>query len=447
MRPYPYQEEGIAFLAARRRAALLDEPGLGKTAQAIEAMSRVGARRTLIIAPLIVVPNWERELAAWAPWASVQRLKAGRDKLGDASVVICPHSLIASRKLHAQLCATRWHCAIVDEAHAFKTPSAQRTQALYSRTSGVAQCCDRLWILTGTLAPNNASEVYSHLSALAPNTLLHNGRPMSYWQFVARYCQVETVNFGRGRGAVQRIVGNRNAEELRGIIESVSLRRRKADVLRDLPASRSAVVPLPAPSQQALRPLREVLGRIADEAQVDLDSLASADLLEVLRNSAEFGTYRRVSGEVKAAAAIDYLRTELDGGLRKVVVFAHHLSVIAALAEGLADYGVEVISGSVPADERQRIVDRFQTDPACRVVVGQLTAASVGVTLTAASDVVFVEASWTPGDNRQAADRVHRIGQNEPVLVRYLAMQDSVDADVMAAIERKTAMISELGMS
>ena len=445
MRPYPYQEEGIAFLASRRRAALLDEPGLGKTAQAIEAMSRVGARRTLIVAPLIVVANWERELAAWAPWASVQRLKAGRDKLGDASVVICPHSLIASRKLHAQLCARQWDCAIVDEAHAFKTPSAQRTQALYSRASGVAQCCDRLWILTGTLAPNNASEVYSHLSALAPNALLRNGRPMSYWQFVARYCQVETVNFGRG--TVQRIVGNRNAEELRGIIESVSLRRRKADVLRDLPASRSAVVPLPAPSQKALRPLREVLDRIAGEAQVDLSSLDSADLMEVLRNSTEYATYRRVSGEVKAAAAVDYLRTELDGGLRKVVVFAHHLSVLATLAEGLADYGVEVISGSVPADQRQRIVDRFQGDPTCRVVVGQLAAASVGVTLTAASDVVFAEASWTPGDNRQAADRVHRIGQSEPVLVRYLAMQDSVDADVMAAIERKTAMISELGMS
>ena len=445
MKPYPYQEEGIAFLAARRRAALLDEPGLGKTAQAIEAMARVAARRTLILAPLIVVGNWERELAAWAPWASVQRLRKGRDRISDASVIICPHSLIASRQIHAQLCAGQWDCAIVDEAHYFKTPGAQRTQALYSRAHGVANHCERLWILTGTLAPNNASETYSHLSQLAPNALLCNGRPMSHAMFVARYCQVETVNFGRG--SVQRIVGNRNADELRSIIESVSLRRRKVDVLRDLPASRSAVVPLPPPSQKALRPLREVLDRIAGEAQVDLSSLDGADLMAVLRDSAEFGTYRRLTGEVKAAAAVDYLRNELDSGLPKIVVFAHHLSVIAQLAEGLADYGVEVIAGSVAADDRQRIVDRFQTDPSCRVVVGQLAAASVGITLTAASDVAFVEADWTPGNNRQAADRVHRIGQTAPVLVRYLAMQGSVDADVMAALERKTAMLSELGMS
>ena len=172
--------------------------------------------------------------------------------------------------------------------------------------------------------------------------------------------------------------------------------------------------------------------------------LGGAELLTAVRDSSEFSSYRRLSGEIKTDAAIEYLIGELESGLEKVVVFAHHIGIIQQLTAALSAYGAVAITGDVSADARQGIVDKFQTDPDCRVVIGQLTAASTGITLTAASDVVFVEADWTPGTNKQASDRVHRVGQNKPVLVRYLTMEDSVDELVTAAIMRKARMISEL---
>jgi len=419
--------------------ALLDEPGLGKTAQAIEALARVEAKRTLLIVPLIVIANWERGLGMWAPWLSTQRLRNGRAVVdADVSVVLCPHSLIARETILSQLRAQDWDVVIVDEAHYFKNPKAARTQALYGKVTGVAPKAERLWLLTGTLLPNNASEAWTHLTQLAPESITYNGRMMQHWQFTQRYCEYEETRFGK------RIIGNRNAEELRHILSSCTLGRRKADVLPDLPASLSVGVTLPAPTRKQLKPMEDLLDRISEETGRNVRQLGGAELLTAVRDSSEFSSYRRLSGEIKTDAAIEYLIGELESGLEKVVVFAHHIGIIQQLTAALSAYGAVAITGDVSADARQGIVDKFQTDPDCRVVIGQLTAASTGITLTAASDVVFVEADWTPGTNKQASDRVHRVGQNKPVLVRYLTMEDSVDELVTAAIMRKARMISEL---
>jgi len=439
MKPFAYQETGIEFLASRKSAALLDEPGLGKTAQAIEALARVDAKRTLLIVPLIVIANWERELGMWAPWLSTQRLRNGRAVVdADVSIVLCPHSLIARETILSQLRSQDWDVVIVDEAHYFKNPKAARTQALYGKVTGVAPKAERLWLLTGTLLPNNASEAWTHLTQLAPESITYNGRMMQHWQFTQRYCEYEETRFGK------RIIGNRNAEELRGILADCTLGRRKADVLPDLPASRSVGVTLPAPTRKQLKPMEDLLDRISEETGRNVRQLGGAELLTAVRDSSEFSSYRRLSGEIKTDAAIEYLIGELESGLEKVVVFAHHIGIIQQLTAALSAYGAVAITGDVSADARQGIVDKFQTDPDCRVVIGQLTAASTGITLTAASDVVFVEADWTPGTNKQASDRVHRVGQTKPVLVRYLTMEDSVDELVTAAIMRKARMISEL---
>lgn len=439
MKPFAYQETGIEFLAGRQRAALLDEPGLGKTAQAIEALSLVGAKRTLLIVPLIVIANWERELGMWAPWASTQRLRNGRAVVDpDVSIVLCPHSLIARETILAQLRSQDWDVVIVDEAHYFKNPKAARTQALYGKVTGVAPKAERLWLLTGTLLPNNASEAWTHLTQLAPESITYNGRMMQHWQFTQRYCDYEETRFGK------RIIGNRNADELRGILASCTLGRRKADVLPDLPASRSVRVTLPAPTRKQLKPMEDLLDRISEETGRNVRQLGGAELLAAVRESSEFSSYRRLSGEIKTDSAIEYLLGELESGLEKVVVFAHHIGIIQQLTAALSGYGAVAITGDVSADARQGLVDKFQTDPDCRVIIGQLTAASTGITLTAASDVVFVEADWTPGTNKQASDRVHRVGQTKPVLVRYLTMEDSVDELVTAAIMRKARMIAEL---
>jgi len=437
--PFSYQRVGIDFLVDNKRAALLDEPGLGKTGQALEAINRMQAKRTLLIVPLVVVPNWERELGMWSPWASYQRLKTGSAKVdADASVVICPTSLLSRRnKVVEQLASQDWDVVVVDEAHHYKNHESTRTVNLYGR-AGIAVRAEHLWLLTGTLVPNNPSEVWTHLLHLAPEEMTHNGRPMSHYAFVQRYCEFEETRFGR------KIVGAKNTAELRDIIDSCSLRRLQRTVLADLPAMRRSTVDLPKPTRKQMAPLSDLLDRMSEELRTDVRKLDGAELLQVFQQSDSFSTYRRLCGELKTELAAEWLREELDSGLAKVVVFAQHRGVIEELAGALADYGVEQIHGGVGTDARQAAVDRFQQSTASRVIICQLTAASVGITLTASTNAVFIEADWVPGTNIQAEKRIHRIGQQHPVLVRYLQLADSIDQIITEALVVKTSMIAAL---
>tara|TARA_R110002110_G_scaffold158976_4_gene356618 strand:- start:387 stop:1715 length:1329 start_codon:yes stop_codon:yes gene_type:complete len=439
VRPFAYQRAGIDFLVDNKRAALLDEPGLGKTGQALEAINRMQAKRTLLIVPLVVVPNWERELGMWSPWASYQRLATGRAEVDpDVSVVICPTSLLSRRnKVVEQLAGQDWDVVVVDEAHHYKNHESTRTVNLYGR-AGIAVRAEHLWLLSGTLVPNNPSEVWTHLLHLAPEAMARNGRPMSHYAFVQRYCEFEETRFGR------KIVGAKNTAELRDIISSCSLRRLQRNVLADLPAMRRATVDLPKPTRKQMAPLSDLLDRMSEELRTDVRKLDGAELLQVFQQSDSFSTYRRLCGELKAELAAEWLGEELDSGMAKVVVFAQHRGVIAELAGALADYGVEQIHGGVKADARQAAVDRFQQQPDARVIICQLTAASVGITLTASTNAVFVEADWVPGTNIQAEKRIHRIGQSHPVLVRYLQLADSIDQIITEALVTKTSMIAAL---
>jgi len=121
-------------------------------------------------------------------------------------------------------------------------------------------------------------------------------------------------------------------------------------------------------------------------------------------------------------------------------VFATHHSTINALAEHFAGQ-VVTLTGETPQKERQAIVDRFQSDPVIRLFVGNIKAAGVGITLTAASDVAFIEFPWTPGDAVQAEDRCHRIGQGESVTAWYLIAQDTIDADIVELLNDKADII------
>lgn len=440
MKPYPYQNAGAQYLADSPRAALLDQQGLGKTVQAIVASDIVKAARVLVIAPAIVLANWEHEFGMWAPWRICERLRTGKSKLTGADVHIVSHSLIRNPDMLEQLANEQWDVVIVDEAHAFKSVQAARTKALYGNL-GIAKSTEYLWILTGTIMPNNASELYTHMLHMAPDACrAPSGRLISIREWETRYCEVEETRFGR------RVIGNKRESlpELRAMLKGCSLRRLKADVLPDLPESRTAVVPLPAPSRSKLAPLTKLLEEISEKIGTDISKLSGADLIDAIRGSAEYSTYRRMCGEIKCDLAVDYVLEELRGGDSKIVVFAHHTSVISRMVEALADYGVVSVTGSTSADARQQAVRDFQTKDGVRVFVGQTVAAGVGITLHASSDVIIVEPDWTPGNNSQAADRVHRIGQRNAVLVRYLAMADSIDEQIVEALARKERMIREV---
>jgi SWI/SNF-related matrix-associated actin-dependent regulator 1 of chromatin subfamily A len=153
-------------------------------------------------------------------------------------------------------------------------------------------------------------------------------------------------------------------------------------------------------------------------------------------------TLRRLTGIAKVAPVVEWVKDWLDAGGGKIVLFAHHREVIEGLQAGFPWH--VSISGQTPAGSRQHIVDTFNEDPYATVFIGQIQAAGVGINLTAASDVLFVESSWVPAENSQAAMRVHRIGQKNACLIRFATLAGSIDEHIQKAVQRKTRDIAAL---
>jgi SWI/SNF-related matrix-associated actin-dependent regulator of chromatin subfamily A-like protein 1 len=417
---FPYQAAGRDFLAVRDKALLADGMGLGKTVQAIRACDEIAATRVAVICPAIARINWKREFDRWGLLKGRQLFIESYDKVARKG-----EAYEAIEKMRPDV-------LILDEAHYLKTRSSKRTKSVYgvyTRGDGLAACAKRVWLLTGTPAPNDVSELYSHLKALWPEVL---PAPGTFDAFIRVYTHFDATPFGI------KILGNKNIKELRAKLQPVMLRRKAEDVLKDLP------------------PINwHDLALEADEAITELKRLEADPevlmLLEAIKNdqalpdSVAMASVRRMTGVAKAPAVSILLAEELrDNAYPKVIVFAHHKDVISLLARGLHEYGAVTITGETPQGARQEAIDRFQSDPTCRVFIGQIQACSTAITLTAANQVVFAEASWTPSDNAQAAKRAHRIGQERPVIVRMIGLAGSIDEAVTRVLARKSRLISEL---
>lgn len=417
---FAYQKHGAAWLAQIGRGLLADEPGLGKTAQAIAAADEVlgYAERLLVICPASVVENWKREIARFAPWLSAR------------STVVSYNGA----RTHTELKTRRYGVLILDETHYLKTQDSQRTQAILGKccdgVGGIVERATNVFLLTGTPMPNNPAELWPWLRAVMPESLIgkKSGRPVDYWPFVYRYCVTEDDALGRD----PKIIRGRNLAELKARIAPFYLRRKKADVLKELPSLATDLLPLDARAPTE--------GPEADMIRAALERSGVDGLSGIAEHVA---TLRRLTGAAKVGPLAEWVVDQLDGGLQKLVVFAVHREVVQNLRLHLAkSYGVACIEGGTT--DRQAEVDRFQNDADCRVFVGQIQAAGTGITLTAASDLVFAESSWVPTDNQQAAMRINRIGQKNACLVRFAMIPGSIDEQIAAACARKMDDIQQV---
>lgn len=454
---YPHQITGAEWLRVRSRCGLFDEQGLGKTYTAIRGAQLRGCRKLLVVSPSIVLWNWRREIEALAPEWSVQVID-GEGVLVDpfVSAVVISHGLIRRDALHKQLLQQGpWDQLIVDEAHAFKSEKVQRTQRLYqfgdNGRKALTDVCGDVWPMTGTPMPNDASELWTHLRALAPELISGaHGRPMTSAEFMGRFC---VTRWNRYREVV---VANKNLDELRAMVKSFALRRLKKDHLPDLPPIRFELLTLtPTVLPWELRALDDLIRpsvlaatekALAESVVATADGEADAGMaFAALGRHVDFSRFRAICGAAKVDPCVDLLTEELRSGqLEKVFVIAHHLEVIRRLAQGLSTFGVLQITGEVGSKERTERIEQFQTDPKYRVMVGQITACGTGATLTAAREGFMVEMSTVPGINSQAVDRLHRIGQKERVRIRCVALANTSDEAITRLLRNKTRMIREL---
>ena len=422
----PEQREGARFLAARGAALLADEPGFGKTAQAIVAADYILARKVLVVTTASARANW---LAEFRMWSALPRTGAAifttTEKIPDVDIVVVAWSNVIAPAIRDQLVARQWDVLILDESHKAKSLEAKATQVVYGALQPRAKAT---WCLTGTPVPNAPNDLYPMLRTLFPQAL--DG--MTYDGFVKQFCTVKPRWIG---GQMRQIVtGGRNQDELNARLAPHFLRR-KADSLPPIRYSTYTLAPARA---------RQSLARIEEQLDAEM-ILAAAETGDTADLEIHLGPLMRLTGQLKAVSAAELIDEELeDGHYDKIVVFHWHKAVGLALREGLHHHGVVGIDGSTPADRRQDIVERFQTDPSVKVFVGQIVAAGEAITLTAANQCFFVEASLVPKDMAQAVRRILRRGQTRPCTCRVAALSGSIDEALMRIVTRKVATIQKI---
>lgn len=456
--PHPYQLEGARLVAKYKNALLADRMGLGKTAQAIVACDMIGALDITVICPAIAKTNWVREFDKFSFMSRPAKvLSSKKDLVPDKGVVVASYEVAVSKNVHERLLNRKTDVLIIDEAHYLCKTSAARTRRIYtgdteekgSQAKALVSNARKVICISGTPARNNAAELWPMLRYVFPDFMYRNGKLMDYWTFVRRYCKTKDNGFGLV------VTGNKNVEELKDILSNFMIRRGIEDIGMQLPPlTFHDLVVEPGPVDLATY-FRNFEFQKAREEFADQDNAIAAilkaaatedDAIAMLEKAVgSTSTLRRYVGLSKVKSAAEIILQDLAvNGVDKMVVFAIHRDVIEELREATKVLNPKVIYGGTAEHRRVKTIDEFQNGSRVRLVIAQIAAAGIAITLTAASEVLFVESSYVPADNAQAVMRVHRLGQKRPVRARFLSLANSTDERVQQIIRRKTARVSEI---
>ncbi|KAK3008811.1 hypothetical protein RJ639_013657 [Escallonia herrerae] len=442
----PFQRDGVRFVLQHGgRALLADEMGLGKTLQALAVTSCIrDSWPVLVLTPSSLRLHWASAIREWVNVPSSDILVVlsqwGGSNRGGFTVVpsntkrairldglfnIVSYDVVP--KLQDIIMASDFKVVIADESHFLKNAQAKRTSA----SVPILQKAQYAILLSGTPALSRPIELFKQLEALYP------GVYKSVHEYGNRYCKGGI--FGIYQGAS-------NHEELHNLMKAtVMIRRLKKDVLSELPVKRRQQVFLDLAEKEMrqinalFRELEVIKSKIkASQSKEEADSLKFTEKNLINKIYTD-------SAEAKIPAVLDYLGTVIEAGC-KFLIFAHHKPMIDLIHQFLLKkkVGCIRIDGGTPAASRQALVTDFQENDAVKAAVLSIKAGGVGITLTAASTVIFAELSWTPGDLIQAEDRAHRIGQVSSVNIYYLLANDTVDDIIWDVVQSKLENLGQM---
>jgi hypothetical protein len=448
----PHQARLLAAAARGHRTFLLaDEPGLGKTAQALLAAQAAGAYPLLCVVPSVVKANWVREAARWTPSRSVTVIHGSGETIdGFADIVVVNYEVLDR---HVDWIATHgFRGMIVDEAHFIKNKKSQRSRHVLEIADRIRQRVARplMMALTGTPLINDIDDFRPIWQLLG---WIDERRPGPQLMTALEDTGLTPLDRGFSPAARQTVIDL-------GIV-----RRRKVDVASEIPARRVADLPVEldaavirsireAERELALRLVQRYDAAVAAQVErlgetvegIDPELVRRVAGWELSNASASssgenvFAMVRRI-GRAKATLAADYA-AQLARSAGKVVFFAKHIDVMDAASELLESRGIRYASvrGDQSRAVRQRNIDAFVNEPDVAVAICSLTAAGVGLNLQVASNVVLAELSWTSAEQTQAIDRVHRIGQSEPVTAWRMIAAKTIDAKIAELIDAKAGL-------
>ncbi len=417
---YQFQSEGVSFFEQHNGNAInADEMGLGKTIQTLAWLQlHPELRPAIIVVPASLKLNWAREAEKWMDHPRISILSGTSVKRPKGDIIIVNYDI-----LYAWVdCLLSMYpkVLVTDECHYYKTNRAKRTKAIKK----LGKRIDHIIPLSGTPIENRPIEIYNAWKLVDPTNC------PNYRSFIKTFCAAKHTGFG------WNVSGASNEMELHRLLtSSVMIRRLKADVLKELPDKIYSFVPMRLKNRPEyieaehdfIAFLRKYKGAEAAERAESAEALVAIEGLKQLA----------VDG--KLSACIEWIHDFLEIN-DKLVVFATHKSIIEALMKEFGKVAVK-IDGSVSTAARQKAVDAFQTDPNIHLFVGNIRAAGVGITLTASSNVAFLELPWTPGALNQAIDRCHRIGQRDCVNVYFLLAAHTIEERIAKLLDDKRKIL------
>ena len=430
-----FQKEGLDFLLKSSGNALLaDEMGLGKTVQTLSyAATEKQTFPILVVAPLVTLNNWEREIAKFlkkksrngriveSESPSVTIIRTGKSQeLPKTDIYIINYELLFKR--NDDLSKLGLKTIVCDEVHNLRSKTTQKYKAV-KKLAALPSILYRIG-LSGTPIYNRGSEIWPIIDIIKPGLL------GSFKEFCEYFCYVNE----KGKAIV---LENKRASLRNELQKHVMLRRKKADVLKELKDKVRYKEVIAADTDYYLEELDKIWKKVETE-QKDAESefSKSASYHRAIQSE------RQIAGVAKLPHVINFVKNIMEIE-ESVVVFCHHKVIHKLLHESLQEFSPVSIIGGQTDSTRQDQIDKFQKGESKLMIAG-IRAGNVGINLTKAKYVIFAELDWSPAIHRQAEDRLHRIGQKNTVFAYYLIGNGTLDDHVASILVDKSYEIDAI---
>ena len=425
LRKLAYQLKAVRKIEHFKGKALLaDEMGLGKTVEALLWLKKHPKRKPIIIiCPASLKWMWEgfvhRILKTRCEVLYGRRPPKNKKLIGSHHFIIINYEIISYWKKYLKKLKPK--IIIIDEIHYIKNHKAKRTRAIRSLSKKIPYIIG----ISGTPLLSRPSELWTTLKLIRPDIF------KSKLLFTIRYCNRKWTYRGWD------ISGATHLDELHKILSTtMMIRRLKKDVLKELPEKTRHVIPL------------DIINRKEyDEAVnnfikwLSKKSITKAKRARKAHHLVKMGYLKRLAAELKIKLVLSWIDDFLEENDGKLVLFCIHRHIVKILHDRYKDISVVIVGGQ-SSIKRKRAVQSFQKKQKIRIFIGNIKAAGVGITLTAASTLAFIEMGWTPGEHTQAEDRIHRIGQKNTANIYYLVAKDTVEEKLCKLLQRKQKILS-----
>lgn len=420
--PLQHQKEAIEKLVGTKKFILADDMGLGKTTATIIAALETGVKKILILCPASLKINWMREIQNYSDKSVF--ICEGKNFSMDHDIIIANYDILKNfhttekkSKEESLILKSNFELVILDEAHMVSNGQAQRTKLV----NDFAKSINKVWLLSGTPMTSRPINYYNLLN------LVDSPVAQNWMAYAIRYCQ--GYQFKMGNRRIWKTTGAANLEELRDRTSSQFLRRLKEDVL-DLPDKIITPIYLRLKSKN----YEELMGEYYD--WYDKKESGSSSLTVQF---SKLMNVRQIVAEEKIDTTIELAENIMEQG-KKLIIFTNFTGTLKKLVEKFGKHCVYLDGSCTPA-QRQYAVDQFQENDKIKIFIGNLKAAGVGLTLTAAEAVIMNDLSFVPSDHSQAEDRAFRFGQKKNVSIYYPIFENTIEGIVYNILSNKKQII------